>query len=150
MDFVCLMKMNNYQMNIGLIWLFSSSGLIWFVFRYTKSQSLPHLLPSPSYSDILDISTKHFAQQITAMDNVSRPKETCRSQKGKNILMLAGAVQASDPPPMPRLGLVEQVKRKRCCHSCRNHRTGTAKKYLVKCFLLLHVFLDTSLLSSTR
>jgi len=37
--------------------------------RYTKSQSLPHLLPSPSYSDILDISTKHFAQQITAMDN---------------------------------------------------------------------------------
>merc|ERR1719222_83002 len=37
--------------------------------RYTKSQSLPHLLPAPSYSDILDISTKHFAQQITAMDN---------------------------------------------------------------------------------
>merc|ERR1712088_1060451 len=37
--------------------------------RYTKSQSLPPLLPAPSYSDILDISTKHFAQQITAMDN---------------------------------------------------------------------------------
>jgi len=38
--------------------------------RYTKSQSLPHLLvPTSSYSDILDISTRHFAQQLTAMDN---------------------------------------------------------------------------------
>ena len=54
------MRMDNNWMNI--------------VCRYTKSQSLPHLLPSPSYSDILDISTKHFAQQITAMDNVSMQK----------------------------------------------------------------------------
>ena len=37
--------------------------------RYHKSQSLPHLLPAPHFSDILDIPTKHFAQQITAMDN---------------------------------------------------------------------------------
>ena len=39
--------------------------------RYTnKSQSLPSYT-SPPYTDILDIPTKHFAQQITAMDNVS-------------------------------------------------------------------------------
>lgn len=40
--------------------------------RYSGSRS--HSLPSysyPPYSDILDIPTKHFAQQITAMDNVS-------------------------------------------------------------------------------
>ena len=67
LNFVCLMRMDNNWMNI--------------VCRYTKSQSLPHLLPSPSYSDILDISTKHFAQQITAMDNVSQPK----AQKAKYI-----------------------------------------------------------------
>jgi len=38
--------------------------------RYSGSRS--HSLPSysyPPYSDILDIPTKHFAQQITAMDN---------------------------------------------------------------------------------
>ena len=49
---------------------FDNLALKVVLFRYTKSQSLPHLLPAPSYSDILDISTKHFAQQITAMDNV--------------------------------------------------------------------------------
>ena len=49
---------------------FDNLSLKVVLFRYTKSQSLPHLLPAPSYSDILDISTKHFAQQITAMDNV--------------------------------------------------------------------------------
>ena len=40
--------------------------------RYTgsRSQSLPSY-SYPPYSDILDIPTKHFAQQITAMDNVS-------------------------------------------------------------------------------
>jgi len=37
--------------------------------RYTnKSQSLPSY-SSPPYTDILDIPMKHFAQQITAMDN---------------------------------------------------------------------------------
>merc|ERR1719410_2487606 len=38
--------------------------------RYTgsRSQSLPSY-SYPPYSDILDIPTKHFAQQITAMDN---------------------------------------------------------------------------------
>ena len=39
--------------------------------RYSsRSQSLPSY-SYPPYSDILDIPTKHFAQQITAMDNVS-------------------------------------------------------------------------------
>ena len=35
-----------------------------------RSQSLPSF-SYPPYSDILDIPTKHFAHQITAMDNVS-------------------------------------------------------------------------------
>ena len=40
--------------------------------RYTgsRSQSLPSY-SYPPYSDILEIPTRHFAQQITAMDNVS-------------------------------------------------------------------------------
>ena len=56
-------------------WRMDKLENVLFFCRYMKSQSLPHLLPSPSYSDILDISTKHFAQQITAMDNVNRSKD---------------------------------------------------------------------------
>ena len=45
--------------------------------RYTnKSQSLPSY-SSPPYTDILDIPMKHFAQQITAMDNVCRVISLC-------------------------------------------------------------------------
>ena len=90
-----------------------------FFCRYMKSQSLPHLLPSPSYSDILDISTKHFAQQITAMDNVNRSKG-----EEKVTLNFSGAVQESDPPPVPWLRLVKQVEGERCCHCGGHHRAG--------------------------
>ena len=38
--------------------------------RYPRTQSLPSYA-SPAFTDILDIPTRHFAQQITAMDNVS-------------------------------------------------------------------------------
>ena len=38
--------------------------------------------------------------------------------------MFSGAVQAGDPPPIPRLGLVEQVEREGRSHSGGNHRTG--------------------------
>ena len=52
--------------------------------RYTgsRSQSLPSY-SYPPYSDILEIPTKHFAQQITAMDNVSA---TCNCLNGELIL----------------------------------------------------------------
>ena len=50
--------------------------------RYTgsRSQSLP-AYSFPPYSDILDIPTKQFAQQITAMDNVSANQEIFDCQK---------------------------------------------------------------------
>ena len=38
--------------------------------------------------------------------------------------MFSGAVQAGDPPPMPRLGLVEQVEREGRSHGGGNHRTS--------------------------
>ena len=70
-----LIELDSIDQKSGVLMLciacfFDNLALKVVLFRYTKSQSLPHLLPAPSYSDILDISTKHFAQQITAMDNV--------------------------------------------------------------------------------
>ena len=38
--------------------------------------------------------------------------------------MFSGAVQASDPPPMPWLGLVEQVEGEGRSHGGGNHRTS--------------------------
>ena len=38
--------------------------------------------------------------------------------------MFSGAVQAGDPPPMPRVCLVEQVEREGRSHGGRNHRTS--------------------------
>ena len=56
------------------------------------------------------------------------------------LLGLVGAVQAGNPPPMSRLGLVEQVERKRRRHSCRHHRTGVAKKPWQSVFFLVTFF----------
>ena len=41
-----------------------------------------------------------------------------------NFDVKTGAVQASDPPPMPRLSLVKQVKGEGRSHSRGNYRTG--------------------------
>ena len=38
--------------------------------------------------------------------------------------MFSGAVQESDPPPVPWLRLVKQVEGERCCHCGGHHRTG--------------------------
>ena len=55
------------------------------------------------------------------MDNV-KLIETCKVDKV--ISIMPGAVQASDPPPMPRLCLVKQIEGEGRSHSRGNYRTG--------------------------